>query len=186
MNFDLQLFNLIHGWSNFSSLINVIGVFFAQYLAYILILALGVFILKQKGVKEKITFFLYFLFGGLVSRFIFVSLLRYFIHRPRPFEALGFAPLISENGWAFPSGHVSFFFALSFILLAFNKKWGIYFLAFDLLMGIARVFVGVHWPTDILGGIVVGYFTFLIFKYLFLNRDLSSKTVQAPSNSKSN
>jgi len=186
MAFDLQLFNFVYKLSNFSSIVNVVGIFFAKYLAYILVFILIVFILRQKNIKQKFTFFLYFLFGGIVSRFIFVPFLRYFIHRPRPFEFLKFSPLISESGWSFPSGHISFFFALSFILLAFNKKWGIYFMVFSLLMGVARIFVGVHWPTDILGGIIVGYLTFLIFKYLFLNRDLNSKTIQISSNSKSN
>ncbi|MBI5732405.1 phosphatase PAP2 family protein, partial [Candidatus Jorgensenbacteria bacterium] len=47
-------------------------------------------------------------------------------------------------------------FALAFIVFCLNRRWGVWFMSGALLNGLARVFVGVHWPSDIAGGIIVG------------------------------
>jgi undecaprenyl-diphosphatase len=79
-----------------------------------------------------------------------------------------FTPLVPETDFSFPSGHMTFFFALSMAIYMYNKKWGIWFMAASLIMGIARIIAGVHYPTDILGGaiigIIVGYFVTRLIK----------------------
>ena len=60
---------------------------------------------------------------------------------------------------AFPSGHAAFFFALSTVVYFYNKKAGIGFFVASFLISISRVFGGVHWPTDILAGVLVGIFS---------------------------
>jgi undecaprenyl-diphosphatase len=70
---------------------------------------------------------------------------------------------------SFPSGHAAFFFALSTVLLLYNKKFyprpkfwwgaGLFFFLASFLISIARVFVGIHWPSDILAGAAIGIFS---------------------------
>ena len=67
-------------------------------------------------------------------------------------------PLFSESGYAFPSGHATFFMALAFALFFNHKKAGYVFILFALLIGIARIIAGVHFPVDILGGFILGFF----------------------------
>ena len=77
--------------------------------------------------------------------------------RPRPFLALGFQPtfLVNPTG-AFPSGHVTFLVALAAAVFIVNRRAGWWFAGGTLLVGVARIAAGVHWPTDVLGGIAVG------------------------------
>jgi len=83
-----------------------------------------------------------------------------------------------ENLQSFPSGHAIFFFALSTVIYSFNKKLGIFFLAFSTLMSIARIFVGVHWPSDILAGAILGTIIGVIIKWVYKNYGDSVKTIK--------
>ncbi|KKT92358.1 MAG: phosphoesterase PA-phosphatase-like protein [Candidatus Jorgensenbacteria bacterium GW2011_GWA2_45_13] len=157
MPFDLSLFNLTHGAAGKSGLLDFFGVFFANNLPYILIIAVIVFLFKKRSMKERTSLFVFFSLTVLLSRGFFTEVIRFFYTHPRPFDALGFTPLIPESGNSFPSGHAAFFFALAAAIWYCNRKWGWWFLGLALLNGVARIFVGVHWPSDILGGIVVGF-----------------------------
>ena len=74
----------------------------------------------------------------------------------RPFVAHHFQPWISQsadNG--FPSDHTTFTMLAAFTILPFSKKWGWSLAGLALLVGLARIAVGVHSLQDIVGGIVV-------------------------------
>ncbi len=77
---------------------------------------------------------------------------------PRPFMLeLGQNFLAHAPGASFPSDHASGMFAMGFaLLLASLRKTALVMLALALLVGWARVYLGVHFPFDILGGCLVG------------------------------
>ena len=83
-------------------------------------------------------------------------IIRFFYHEPRPFSFYNFTPLFNEAGWSFPSAHAAWFFALALVVFFANRKWGWWFIALAVLMGLARIYAGVHWPMDIVGGAIVG------------------------------
>jgi undecaprenyl-diphosphatase len=64
--------------------------------------------------------------------------------------------LFAESWYSFPSGHATFFMALAVSIFLSHKKAGYLFMFFALLIGIARIIAGVHFPVDILGGFVIG------------------------------
>ena len=66
---------------------------------------------------------------------------------------------------SFPSGHVTFFFLFGIILAYYFNSWPIFFifLSLDILMGVSRVILGVHFPTDIIFGFVFGFLYALLF-----------------------
>ena len=163
---NISLFNAVHGLAGVTPLLDAAGIFCALYLPYILVLALLFFVFKQRTTKERMGVFLTLLLAVIVSRGVLVEIIQFLWPVARPFAALGFTPLIGESGASFPSGHASFFFALSFMLLAFDRKWAYWFVGLSLLNGLSRVFVGVHYPSDILGGIAVGFISYLIVKNL--------------------
>lgn len=81
--------------------------------------------------------------------------------RTRPWLVVeGLAALVQEHDPnSFPSGHTSAAFAASAALYRYiPKKWGILTLAAAALMGLSRLYVGVHFPSDVIVGVLVGCF----------------------------
>lgn len=82
------------------------------------------------------------------------------VDRPRPFEVLREVKvkrLSSTSGSSFPSGHASHAFAIA-TMFALRAKPLVYIPAFLWAgyVGYARIYVGVHYPSDVLGGMVTG------------------------------
>lgn len=102
------------------------------------------------------------------------------IARIRPYEMIeGLSILVPpETSFSFPSGHTNASFASAADLtLVFGKKgaWS-YILA--AAIALSRLYVGVHYPTDILGGIIVGTLAAFAAYYLlkrFLKTDFTGK-----------
>lgn len=86
--------------------------------------------------------------------------------RTRPFVTLHTTPLISHSADAsFPSDHTTGSMGIAAGVYTKSRRTGLYFGTLAVLIGFARVYVGVHYPTDILGGIAVGLLSaFLVAK----------------------
>ena len=154
---DISFFFSLNAWAGQTALGDAIITFFAATSGFILLfIFLFVIILSHISSRQKI----YRIFVGgismLVSRYGVTELIRFLHPRPRPFISYQVHQLIVEHGNSFPSGHASFFFALSAAVFCWNKRLGICFFVVSILMGIARVMAGVHYPSDIIAGMVVG------------------------------
>lgn len=98
--------------------------------------------------------------SGVVARFLFTPIVRIFFPRTRPYLYLPIDLLGPQSvEKSFPSGHAVFFFALAFMVYQFDKKIGYVFLAAATLIGVARVFAGIHFPLDIIAGALLGWIT---------------------------
>lgn len=117
-------------------------------------------------------------FLALISLFltnVIVIFLKYVVAEPRPFLTLPNVDLlVPVNGQSFPSGHsASAFAAASLIGLKYHLeskgrlRWVIYPLfIFAFLVGFSRIYVGVHYPYDVLVGALIGTFCSLaVLKY---------------------
>lgn len=166
MPLELGLFEFLHGLAGKSGALDFLFVLFARWLPYGLVLAAAYFLLKRKDAAERMWGICFAGLTIIVSRGIFVELISQAFYRARPNVALGFDSLIPASTSAFPSGHASAFFALAAVLYFLDKRWGGWFFGFVLLNGIMRVIAGVHWPTDILGGLAVGLISFFIIKII--------------------
>lgn len=80
------------------------------------------------------------------------------------------------SSYSFPSGHTGSSFAAAGALFAFNKKLGIPALVLASIVGLSRMYLFVHFPTDVLGGIVLGLLSalavYLIFRKFSIDRRL--------------
>lgn len=142
-------------------------IFFAKYFPYAVVLVfLALLFCSSYEKREKIKIFWLALLATAIARFGAVELIRFFYHRPRPFVAFNTEPLFAENSWSFPSGHAAFFFALATTLYFYNKKWGVWFFLAAIIISVARVIAGVHYPSDILGGALVGIAVAYVVKKL--------------------
>lgn len=160
------LFKLIFGLSHRNFLIDDIGVFLAEYLPYLLVLGSLIFIFLFEGWKKRILVFSEGLMALILSRGIITEAVRFFYHSPRPFKALNLPALINESSFSFPSGHAALFFALATTIFYLSRRLGIWYFALASVNGIARIFVGVHWPFDILGGAIVGILSAMLIHKL--------------------
>ena len=110
------------------------------------------------------------LLAAIVARFGVTGLIRFLYPIERPFVANGLDALINQNPLesSFPSGHATFFMALAvYLILTGNKKLGWFILVSALTIGVARVAAGVHWPSDVMAGwLVGGLVSWLVFKLL--------------------
>lgn len=85
--------------------------------------------------------------------------LKNLIARPRPFDMIeGLIPLVERpRDFSFPSGHSASSFAAAVVFLKKLPRWGgLWMLLLAALIGISRLYVGVHYPSDVLAGIALG------------------------------
>jgi undecaprenyl-diphosphatase len=92
------------------------------------------------------------------------SVIKSLIHRPRPCHEIdgmtvvqGVHMLVNCGpGKSFPSSHAVNNFAVAFLFSFFYRKWTWAFVAWASLVALSRPAVGVHYPSDILGGAIIG------------------------------
>lgn len=95
------------------------------------------------------------LIGALITNVTLKNL----IARIRPYEVVeGLSILVSKpHDYSFPSGHTCASFAAATVYYKmFSKKWGIPALILAALIAFSRLYVGVHYPTDVLAGLLIG------------------------------
>ncbi len=164
MTLDLYSFHLINDLSHKWSYLDLSGALLAKYLGFLLLLYLLPLLFKQKNWKVKIYFSSLIILSILIARGLVVETIRFFYQRPGPFAVLGFNPLIPENhNGSFPSGHAAIFFALAASVWFFNKsanqsqKTFVLLLVGAIIISLAMIFAGIHWPSDILAGALIGF-----------------------------
>lgn len=85
-------------------------------------------------------------------------------------------PLDDVSDFSFPSGHTTRAFAAAVLLTVRTRdwRWGVPLFAYAIAMGLSRIYVGVHWPSDVLGGALLGIAWAAAFLWL-ADRDVYSK-----------
>ena len=164
--FDLSLFNAIHSFAGRSVGLDALIVFFGQYVLYILLATLAVLAASAwySGKRHVLGGYLLAFAGALIARFGAETIIHFFYYRPRPYLALDVPHLLTEASSSFPSGHTIFIFALATGLLSINKRVAYVFFTAGLLVGIARIAAGVHYPSDVLGGALLGILAALLVR----------------------
>ena len=92
------------------------------------------------------------------------SLIKEFVSRPRPCHEMGGVPIVQGihmlvdcgPGKSFPSSHAVNNFAVATLLSTYYRRWQWWFFGWAALVALSRPAVGVHYPSDILGGAAIG------------------------------
>ena len=96
---------------------------------------------------------------GLLSHLLVINLfLKNVVARPRPFEIQTAVSLLIQapTDHSFPSGHTGGAFLTAVILLHYDKRIGIPALILAILIAFSRLYLYVHFPSDVLAGAVIG------------------------------
>ena len=157
---DYKVFNAINGMAGRNGVLDTIIVGCAKYLPIIFALALvGLWLTwkphNQRGAFLAGTAALIALGVGQLVGFAFP--------RPRPYLAHPVNLLISRStDTSFPSDHATLGFAVAVMVWQYNRRVGTWLLILAAVLAFARVFVGAHYPSDVLGGAVLGALTSLL------------------------
>lgn len=144
-------------------------------LIYFLILLTFVLAIKGKT-PEKKAFLLVIL--ALPVAVLLIKGIHLFFYEPRPFVTYNFTPMVSEAADAsFPSRHTTIAAVIAFSYLYFKSQWSLLFLFIMFWIGLSRIYVGVHYPLDILGGFLVGAIS---LKIALLIRDFFKRSFFLP------
>ena len=141
--------------TNFMKIITLFGS------AYVIVPCCIILLFALKNKKNKIL-----MTSNLVIITLLNQLLKCVFRRLRPINGI-----ISESGYSFPSGHsmvsMAFYGFLIYLLYKSNFKYKNIFIGLlivlILLIGISRIYLGVHYPTDVFGGFLLSISYLLLF-----------------------
>lgn len=121
--------------------------------------------------------------GVMVIAAVFLStilgegILKHIFRRLRPVnEILKNGPLIAKPlSYSFPSGHTACAFAAYGVIAKYSKKYSIAVFILAILIGFSRLYLYVHYPTDVLCGAILGLISARIVVYTFENKIKASR-----------
>lgn len=175
MRLDAIVFQWLNSWVGVHTLWDTLIIFRAVYLWYLVMAGMIFFVAVallpryRAYLKRHIELFLLAIISALTARFVITELIRFFYNRPRPFEVFGnIHQLIVHNpGGSFPSGHASLAFAVATAVSFYYPKTSLLFFASAVSIGLGRVAAGVHWPSDIFGGAIVGVLAAYLVRFIW-------------------
>ena len=172
--FNQELFFFFFNIGNSSSVAQMLTIFFAEWFPYLVLTSIILYeSFHQKHDEEIVRTILRTSVVLIFTWFVALSL-KHVFPSPRPFAYFSnIIPLVTENDpfGSFPSAHATMFGAVAGIVYANKfliKKW--YLLA-AIIIALARVCAGVHWPIDVFVGLCIGFaFAYLLTALLLFKK----------------
>lgn len=172
VNLFFQIFNL-SGQNIILDKLMIFGTTDLIYITFMLVLLLGL----KGGIREKKSFLLMVL--GLPIAVLLIKFIHLFYFEQRPFVNFNFLPIVPESTDAsFPSRHAAISAVIAFAYTYFKSKWSWLFLPVMIWIGLSRIYVGVHYPLDILGGFITAIISLMLA--LLLKRLIFSQILKFP------
>ncbi|MED3933378.1 undecaprenyl-diphosphatase [Priestia megaterium] len=166
---NYKLFEMIHGMAGHNHLLDSFMIFCTNNAIYMFGLALLLMWILGNEEYKRSAFY-----AGITG--VMALLMNYLItlvyYEPRPFVAHHVHTLLSHAADAsFPSDHTTGACTIAFMIWLRHRKVGTFMIILGLLTGFSRIWVGLHYPFDVLGSIVVAIITaFVTYKFsYFLN-----------------
>lgn len=167
---DYALFRMVNGLAGHHHVLDALMIAIAKFSPAVLALVLAGLWLTWKERAQRCALL------AAISAFIalgFGQIIGFAFPRDRPYLAHHVTLLVPHApDTSFPSDHVTLAFAVAMLLWQFNRRLGTWLLLFGILVAFARIFIGAHYPTDVLGGAVLGTIVSLLIAALIPSRPI--------------
>jgi undecaprenyl-diphosphatase len=173
LQLDTQLFYLINGTLQ-NSIFDWLMPFITEKFHWFPVWGIVIVWLAWKGGKQGRIVLILVIPLILLSDQLSSSILKPFFARIRPCNVLENVHLLENKSkaFSFPSSHAVNFFAIATYFGYFYRKYVWWFLLVAAMVAYSRVYVGVHYPFDVLAGAIVG--TTCAFTLIYLRKFLES------------
>lgn len=172
MNLNSELFSLINGLAHKSVFMDDIMIVFSKYVLLIFMAATALIYIygALKSKEDMRTVAMDIVVITVINLFIsFVIGKFYFV--PRPFATGKVNLLIPHTADAsFPSDHATGTMSVALGINKYKRAYGIIFIILSIVVGISRVYVGHHYPSDVIGGYMLVFITNYLYTKLFRNK----------------
>lgn len=154
---DRSLFHFVNQTLRHPWLDRVMPFFNGNVLFLPAVLIIAALVIWKGGRRARICLLLVVLTLAIGDGCI-VSFLKAIIKRPRPYLVIPEMHLLVGKGgpFGFPSAHAANWFSVATVLFFFYRRSCCYMLPLAVLVSYSRIYVGVHYPSDVLGGALIG------------------------------
>ncbi len=175
---DYKWFMFINEIVSSYPLIDVLMIFFAEYLQYAFVLLLFMLWWRNKKNDRVIVFQALFAFSLSYSMNRLIEL---FIYRERPFISHEIVQLVEHAAnSSFPSDHASSAISIAVTLLLVTLRYRYIWFMAAILITCSRVWVGVHYPFDVVAGALIGTLIALLTHFLLIKMRPIAELLRRP------
>ena len=152
---NIELFRMFNDLGKEVMFLNPIMIFFAKYMKYFLLFGIVMYWFTRK--RENRIMIISSMFAFVIAE-VFGAIAGAIHSNNQPFAELSNVNQLIGHAIdnSFPSDHAIEFFSICITFLLFKKNLRYVWLAIAILVSISRVWVGVHYPADILVGAILG------------------------------
>src|SRR4030042_4842290 len=171
MNWELDFMRWADGWWSSSFLDQILPwlTYLGSHFGVIFFILLSWILTKQRKVLRHLV-----LLYAVQSAVIYG--LKFLIQRQRPFLFLDMASKLSKGPEqildpSFPSAHTAYAFMMATLLAYWFPRYRIIFYIIAGFIGWTRIYLGVHYPTDVIPGALLGYGITRVYIFFYFSRN---------------